>query len=94
MKITAPLGTELRWFDRSAVRDLVSATSRADDPPTVRCLLALKPAGTRLAALHESADRAATFVIDAATRPELDRLERTVRAAVRLDVVPDRKAVR
>ncbi|NRQ37768.1 ATP-grasp domain-containing protein [Nonomuraea sp. NN258] len=88
VEITAPLGAELRWFDPTAAGDLVPETSRADDPPTVRCLMALKPAGARLSALHESADRAATFVIDAASRPELDRLEQAVRTAVRLKVVP------
>jgi ATP-grasp domain len=86
LEVTAALGTDIHWFDTSAARDLVPVTSRAGDPPTVRCVVALKPAGTRLKPLRESADRAATFVIDAATRGELDRLEQAVRAAVRLEV--------
>jgi biotin carboxylase len=86
MEITGPLDVELRWFDSTTPRDLVPDVSRADDPPTVRCVMALKPVGTQLTALRESVDRAATFVIDAATESELDDLERTVRAAVRLEV--------
>jgi len=80
------LDVELRWFDSTAPRDLVPDISRPDDPPTVRCVMALKPVGTSLTAMHESADRAATFVIDAGSRSELDELERVVRAAVRLEV--------
>lgn len=86
LEVDPSLSTEIQWFDRSVPRDLVPETSRADDPPIVRCVIALKPPGTKLSALHESADRAATFIIDAPTRSELDQLERTVRAAVRLEV--------
>ncbi|MBM7774776.1 hypothetical protein JOD54_004980 [Actinokineospora baliensis] len=88
LAVDHPLGTGAHWYDRSAARDLVPEASRPDDPPTLRCLLALKPAGTRLSPLRQSADRAATFVIDAATRSELDDLERAVRSAVRLEVTP------
>ena len=88
VEVSAPLGPDLTWFDRTTGRDQVPSQSRPNDPPTLHCLVVLKPPGTRLDVLRESADRAAMFVVDAATPAELDRIEADVRDAVRLRITP------
>lgn len=86
VRVEARAGLDVTWFDRTQAHDPVGSVGAAADPPAVRCVMALKPVGTRLGPLRESADRAGMFVIDAANPDDLDRLEAEVRAAVRLEV--------
>lgn len=80
------VGMDLTWFDAADVRDQISSGSKVADPPSLRCLLGLKPVGTTLGPLRESADRAAMFVVDAQTPDELDAIEDSVRRGTRLRV--------
>ncbi|WP_433499989.1 ATP-grasp domain-containing protein [Sphaerimonospora sp. CA-214678] len=60
-----------------------------DDPPTLRAVFVQKERGRRLGPLHSSEDRLANFFIDASTLAELDALERRVRDAVTVRMLPD-----
>jgi hypothetical protein len=77
---------EPAWFDLGDPREQVTQCGSPSDPPALRCVVALKPVGTTLGWLRESADRAAMFVVDAATPPELDQIETNTRSAVTLRV--------
>lgn len=79
-------GLEVTWFDRAAAHDPVREAGAATDPPTVRCLMALKPLGSQLGPLRESADRVSMFVIDATSPDALDQLEAQVSRDVHLEV--------
>jgi hypothetical protein len=59
---------------------------RPGDPPTLRSVLVLKPRGGELGALTCSDDRAVSFLIDADSEAELDRLEERVRAALTVTI--------
>jgi hypothetical protein len=61
----------------------------ADEPAALRAVLVLKPRGARIGPLTESGDRAVTFLIDAPSPAELDRLEAEVTAAIEVSVTPD-----
>lgn len=80
-------GVEPVWIGSSGVWPAIDP-GPADDPPTLRAVLVLKPRGGELVTLGDSDDRSVTFFIDAATPAELDALERRVRAAIRVDVRP------
>jgi biotin carboxylase len=54
----------------------------ASDPAHVRHLMVLKPRGAQLSEVRDSFDRAVTFLIDARSTEELDRLEQHVRQSV------------
>jgi biotin carboxylase len=79
-------GVEPAWFDLGDPREQVTQCGSPSDPPALRCVVALKPVGTTLGRLRESADRAAMFVVDAATPPELDQIATNTRSAVTLRV--------
>ena len=85
--ISVPRGTGLAvtWFDPDDTHDPVRGAGLAD-PPTVRCLLGLKPLGSRLGPLRESTDRAGMFLLDASTPEALDQLEAEVSREVHLEV--------
>lgn len=86
MPVAPRAGLKVTWFDRDGVHDPIEKAGAVADPPAVRCLLALKPLGSRLGPLRESADRAAMFVLDAASPEDLDRLEAQVSRDVHLEV--------
>jgi len=87
VEVDASVGMDLTWFDIAEVRDQIVSGSADADPPSLRCLLGLKPVGTPLGPLRESADRAAMFVVDAPTPDELDAIEDSVRRGTRLRVM-------
>lgn len=62
----------------------------AADPPTLRAVLVLQDQGSELAELRDSDDRAVTFLIDAPSPGELDRLEAEVSGAIRLQIRSER----
>ncbi|WP_371493713.1 ATP-grasp domain-containing protein [Kitasatospora sp. NBC_00374] len=78
------LATEPQWFDPAEVRAQVADCAAPGDPSALRCVVALKPAGTHLAPVRQSGDRAAMFVVDAATPGALDEIERRCLAAIAL----------
>ncbi|HSV64852.1 MAG TPA: ATP-grasp domain-containing protein [Mycobacteriales bacterium] len=90
LTVDPALGVRPLWFSPAEVRAQVAAAGAAGDPPALRCVMALKPAGTPLAPIRESGDRAAMFVLDAATPAELDELEARCRAAITVRVTPDK----
>ncbi len=61
----------------------------AEDPPTLRTVTVSVARRTRLGTLHSNDDRAVSYVIDAATRSELDELEKHVDWALRIVTRPD-----
>lgn len=77
------------WFSAARVSPQVTeCAASVSDPPTLRCIVGLKPIGSALNPLRESADRAAMFVLDARTTAELDELEARCRAGIALRVRP------
>jgi hypothetical protein len=60
----------------------------ADEPPTLRSVMVLKPVGAELGPLESSEDRVLSFLIDASSAAELDAMEARVRAAITLHVTP------
>jgi biotin carboxylase len=86
LTVDPSLGTAPAWFDPHVVRAQVEACGAAGDPPALRCVIALKTPGSVLGPLRESSDRAAMFVIDAATPDELDAFEAHCRDAMTLRV--------
>jgi biotin carboxylase len=86
LTVDASLGTAPTWFDPAVVHAQVEACGAAEDPPALRCVVALKAPGTVLGPLRESSDRAAMFVVDAATPDELDAFEGHCRDAITLRV--------
>ena len=65
-----------------------------DAPATVHLVISGRSIGAELGAILESADRSTTFVIDAPTLAELDRIEARCRAAIRVEIEPLPVAVR
>jgi ATP-grasp domain len=84
LTIPSRLGVAPAWFHPAEVRAQVSSCGAADAPPTLRCVVGLKPVGSELPPLRESGDRAAMFVVDAATARELDEMEAYCRDAITL----------
>ncbi|GAA2591889.1 hypothetical protein GCM10010435_83230 [Winogradskya consettensis] len=85
LRVDPTLGVDADTFDPARLK--AQLTGRGfQDPPTVRCVVALKAPGTYLGATRESSDRAAMFVIDAATVTGLDELERRCRAGISIEV--------
>ncbi|WP_405015702.1 ATP-grasp domain-containing protein [Kitasatospora sp. NBC_00070] len=78
------LETEPQWFDPAVVRAQVADCAAPGDLSALRCVVALKPAGTTLHPIRQSGDRAAMFVVDAATPQALDRIEERCLAAIAL----------
>jgi biotin carboxylase len=74
------------WFDPAEIGAQIDACGAADDPATVRCVMALKPRGTRLGPIRESSDRAAMFVVDAPTPSTLDAISQRCERAISLRV--------
>ncbi|KUL32185.1 ATP-grasp domain-containing protein [Streptomyces regalis] len=60
-----------------------------NEPAAVRAVLVLKPHGARIGPLTESGDRAVTFLIDAPSPAELDRLEAEMTAAIEVSITAD-----
>jgi biotin carboxylase len=85
VRVDDSLGVPAVTFDPSLLRPQVHGRA-GQDPPTVRCVVALKRPGTALGVTRESADRAAMFVIDAPSDTELDALEQRCRAAIAVEV--------
>ncbi|WP_234440523.1 ATP-grasp domain-containing protein [Streptomyces rimosus] len=67
------------------------APGRPGDPAALRAVIVLKRPGTRVGPLTESGDRVVTFLIDAPTSAELDRLEAEVRASIEVLTTPHEK---
>lgn len=86
MSVASRADLDVTWFNLDDAHDPVREAGAAEDPPTIRCLLALKPLGSRLGPLRESADRVAMFVLDAASPEALDHLEAEVLRDVQLGV--------
>jgi D-alanine-D-alanine ligase-like ATP-grasp enzyme len=86
LTVDGSLGVAPQWFEPAEVRAQVDTCGAAADPPALRCVVALKNKGTTLASVRESGDRAAMFVIDAATPAELDAFEDRCRAGIALRV--------
>jgi hypothetical protein len=62
------------WLAEAGTRPTPEAVDPAQ-PAALRAVTVIKPRGTLLTALTGNRDRAATFLIDAPSLPELDRLE-------------------
>jgi biotin carboxylase len=92
LRLDRRLGLTPIWFDPGQLQAMVVEAAAADDPPAVRCVVALKDRGTPLGPLRESGDRVATIVLDAASPAELDDLEACCRTqiAVQVDAGRDR----
>ena len=86
LSVDPQLGIAPAWFRADEVRAQVHACGNPASPAAVRCVVGLKPAGTVLAPLRESADRAAMFVVDAPTPDALERIEARCRDAIDLRV--------
>ncbi|MFJ1703652.1 acetyl-CoA carboxylase biotin carboxylase subunit family protein [Kitasatospora sp. NPDC088346] len=84
LDVRPDLGAEPQWFDPAEVRAQVAGCAAPGDPSALRCVVALKPAGTRLAPIRQSGDRAAMFVVDADTPGALDAIEEHCLAAIAL----------
>lgn len=61
----------------------------ADEPATLRAVLTLKPRGARVGPLTESGDRVVTYLIDAPSPDELDRLEAEVTDSIEVSITAD-----
>lgn len=86
LDIDPALDIPVQWFDPGEVRAQVETCAAATDEPALRCVVALKPVGTELHPVRESGDRAAMFVVDAATPDQLDVIEERCRAAIAVRV--------
>ncbi len=86
LAVASRLGVTPTWFDPSEVRAQVTSCGSADAPPALRCVVGLRPPGTRLPPLRESGDRAAMFVVDAPTADGLDAMEAACRQGIALHV--------
>jgi hypothetical protein len=84
--VDAGLGVPAAVFDPARIRPQVAGCAAGGDPAVVRCVVALKPPGTVLGPVRESADRSAMFVVDAPTPADLDAIEGRCRAAVAVEV--------
>ena len=60
----------------------------------VHLVMSGRTIGSELGVVLESQDRSTTFVIDAPTAAELDRIEERCRAAIRVEIEPLTEAVR
>jgi hypothetical protein len=78
-------GVRATWVGEAGVWPHIPPGA-ADDHPRLRAVLVLRDRGADLPVLRESDDRAVTFLIDARTPEELDRLDQQVRSAIRLEV--------
>lgn len=79
-------GAEAAWVGEEGLWPPV-APGAPGDGPALRAVLVFKDRGARLGPLRESDDRAVTFLVDAATRDELDEVERRAREAIEIVVV-------
>ncbi|MER8184448.1 ATP-grasp domain-containing protein [Kitasatospora sp. NPDC094015] len=84
LDVDGQLDTPAQWFDPALVRPQVTACGEPASPAALRCVVALKPAGTVLEPIRQSGDRAAMFVVDAPTAEALDEIERRCLAAISL----------
>ncbi|MER5865151.1 ATP-grasp domain-containing protein [Kitasatospora sp. NPDC002040] len=84
LAVAPELAAVPQWFDPALVRAQVARCGEPDAPSALRCVVALKPAGTVLHPIRQSGDRAAMFVVDAATPEALDRIEERCLAAITL----------
>lgn len=73
--------TQVHWIGEADLWPPVHPGAPGD-PPMLRSVLALKPRGAELGPLTCSDDRAVTFLIDADSEADLNRLEEQVRAAL------------
>ena len=89
LAVASRLGATPAWFDPAQVRAQVDSCGTADAPPALRCVVGLKPPGTKLPPLRESGDRAAMFVVDAPTAEGLDAIEATCREGIALRVLEE-----
>lgn len=80
-------GVSAAWVGEGGLWPRIGPTAPAD-PPTLRAVLVHFDRGAELGPLDCSEDRVASLFIDAATRPELDGLERRVRQAVTVHTTP------
>ena len=86
LSVDPQLGVAATWFRAGEVRAQVGSCGPPGSPAAVRCVVGLKPAGTVLAPLRESADRAAMFVVDAPTPDALEQIEARCRGSIELRV--------
>lgn len=84
-------GVEPAWAEEGEVWPEVRPGA-ADEPPTLRSVMVLKPIGAELGPLESSEDRVLSFLIDAPDAAELDALEARVRAAITLHITPARRS--
>jgi hypothetical protein len=74
-------GIDMAWAPDGSLWPAVAPVA-ADAPPGLRAAIVLKQRGSRLGPLRESDDRAFTFLVDAPSLGELDRVEARVRASL------------
>jgi hypothetical protein len=86
LAVASELGATPAWFDPAEVRAQLASCGTADAPPALRCVVGLKRPGASLPPLRESGDRAAMFVVDAATPADLDAIEAACRRGITLHV--------
>lgn len=80
-------GVEPQWISAAGIWPEMEP-GPADSPPALRAVLVTKSRGAELKPLRSSNDRAVTFFIDAPTFEQLDELERQVRHAVAVKIIP------
>lgn len=78
-------GVRPAWVGRSGVWPS-PVVGDAGDRPCLRAVLVQQDRGMQLSSLHESDDRAVSFLIDASSPALLDSLETEVRAAISIHV--------